>query len=182
MHLSNFERDFNDFYSNSWNENLMLFTTMKAAYLFGEENTVHLLCTLDDLVRLDLLNVIIMERDQIFCVEKYSYKARVSWRQSLFLNGNGSGHPRKVKYEDDAHKEKVGFCGNRKFMIHQSDLGKILERLPRFKKGDHFVIEITGRLRKQLNITLSELQRSQPNILVKRPKEKLRNKFRQCGF
>ena len=79
----------------------------------------------------------------------------------------------KVKYEDDAHKEKVGFCGNRKFMVHQSDLGKILDRLPRFKKGDHFVIEITGRLRKQLNITLSELQRSQPNILVKRPKEKL---------
>ena len=78
MHLSNFERDFNDFYSNSWNENLMLFTTMKAAYLFGEGNTVHLLCTLDDLVRLDLLNVIITERDQIFCVEKYSYKVRDS--------------------------------------------------------------------------------------------------------
>ena len=56
----------------------MLFTTMKAAYLFGEENTVHLLCTLDDLVRLDLLNVVIREREQIFCVEKYSYKARDS--------------------------------------------------------------------------------------------------------
>ena len=85
MHSSNFERDFNDFYSNSWNENLMLFTTMKAAYLFGEENTVHLLCTLDDLVRLDLLNVIITERDQIFCVEKYSYKARDSRTQSFIL-------------------------------------------------------------------------------------------------
>ena len=83
-------------------------------------------------------------------------------------------NPTKVKYEDDAHKEKVGFCGNRKFMIHQQDLARILDRLPRFKKGDHFVIEITGTLRKQLNITLSELSRSQPNILVKRPKEKLR--------
>ena len=91
-----------------------------------------------------------------------------------FFNENDSRNPCKVKYEDDAHKEKVGFCGNRKFMIHQSDLGKILDRLPRFKKGDHFVIEITGRLRKQQNITLSELQRSQPNILVKRPKEKLK--------
>ena len=56
----------------------MLFTTIKAAYLFGEENSVHLLCTLDDLVRLDLLNVVIAEREQIFCVEKYSYKARDS--------------------------------------------------------------------------------------------------------
>ena len=80
----NFERDFNDFYSNSWNENLMLFTTMKTAYLFGEENTVHLLCTLDDLVRLDLLNIVIREREQIFCVEKYSYKARDSRTRSLF--------------------------------------------------------------------------------------------------
>ena len=47
---------------------------MKAAYLFGDENAVHLLCTLDDLIRLDLLKNIITERDQIFCVEKYSYK------------------------------------------------------------------------------------------------------------
>ena len=61
----------------------MLFTTMKAAYLFGEENTVHLLCTLDDLVRLDLLNNVIREHDQIFCVEKYSYKARDSLKPLL---------------------------------------------------------------------------------------------------
>ena len=98
----------------------MLFTTMKAAYLFGEENTVHLLCTLDDLVRLDLLNVIITEREQIFCVEKYSYKARDSRTQNLLLNENGCGNSLKVKYEDDAHKEKVGFCGNRKFMIRET--------------------------------------------------------------
>ena len=146
---------------------------MKAAYLFGDENTVHLLCTLDDLIRLDLLKNIITERDQIFCVEKYSYKG-----MDILLSRcpcwEKPKNPREVKYEDDAHKEKVGFCGNRKFIIHQHDLSRILDRLPRFKKGDHFVIEMTGTIRKQLNITLSELQRSQPNILVKRPKEKLK--------
>ena len=63
----------------------MLFTTMKAAYLFGDENTVHLLCTLDDLIRLDLLKNIITERDQIFCVEKYSYKGMVIFILMLLL-------------------------------------------------------------------------------------------------
>ena len=61
----------------------MLFTTMKAAYLFSDENTVHLLCTLDDLVRLDLLKNFIKEREQIFCVEKYSYKVRDSNLRAL---------------------------------------------------------------------------------------------------
>ena len=104
---SNFERDFNDFYSNSWNENLMLFTTMKAAYLFGEENTVHLLCTLDDLVRLDLLNEVIREREQIFCVEKYSYKARDSPTRSFFPSC--SRNPSKSNMRTMHTKKKLDF-------------------------------------------------------------------------